>query len=141
MVDDCEPLSIGSGDYGLKFYPPSEADYGFQHRVDVKAGPFSGSLKVFCIQSPWEHAHRELAALSRSLKGTVDLFGYEEMGLSFTGDGLGHINVKVSFEDHPLNLSFEIDLDQTQLPAILTGIDRVFLHPSPAKHTPPSSRD
>ena len=98
-----------------------------QHRVDVKAGPFSGSITVYCFQSPWYHVHQGLSRLNTSLKGTVDLFGYEEMAISFTGDGLGHITVKASFEDHPLKLSFEIDLDQTHLPAILAGIDRVFL--------------
>jgi hypothetical protein len=124
---DVEPLSIGSGDYALALYPPPRVGEGLQHRVDVRAGPFSGSITVYCFQSPWNDVHRELSRLRAFLTGEVATFGYEEMEISFTGDGLGHIKVNVSFQDHLLRLSFEINLDQTQLPSILAGIDRVFL--------------
>jgi hypothetical protein len=126
-IDDEELLRIGSGDYELTLHPPPKLGQALQHRVDVRAGPFSGSITVYCFHSPWNDVYRELSKLRSLLRGTVSLFGYEEMEISFTGDGLGHIKVKAAFQDHPLNLRFEIDLDQTHLPAILAGIDRVFL--------------
>ena len=127
MENRVEPLVIAAGDHGLVFHSPKPDPNAFGERVDVKAGPFTGSFEAHCYSSPWQDVLLDLSQLLRSLKGTTRFYGYEEISVVFMGDGLGHIQAKVEIREHPLRLSFEIELDQTHLPGIIAGIERVFL--------------
>jgi hypothetical protein len=126
LEDRSETLVIAAGDHRLAFHAPG-IHGDARSRVDVKAGPFAGSFETHCYASPWQDVHRDLQKLSRFLSGDVKLYGYEEIDLIFTGDGLGHVQAKVDIREYSLRLSFQIELDQTMLPGIIAGIERVFL--------------
>jgi hypothetical protein len=102
----------------------------FEHRIDVVAGAFRGTLNGVVYASGWRHFRDQLVALYESLSGNASLGGYENLKLDMKGDGLGHIAVSVeATDDHvrPIQLSFSIFLDQTQLPTIGTAIEGAFL--------------
>jgi len=120
----------------ILLYPPHKihsGGYGFEHNVELVGGPFQGTMVASSyVGLPALLAfHRELLTLYRTLIGEAHLPGlYENLALSFVGDGLGHIRVNVDARAGPLmevRFSFELHIDQTQLLAIIAGIDRHFL--------------
>jgi hypothetical protein len=101
----------------------------FEHRIDVVAGAFRGSLNGAAYANGWTRFLDQLGSLYDSLTGTASLGGYENVEIEMKGDGLGHFTVSgVVTDDHvrPIRLQFSIILDQTQLPRIRAGTERVF---------------
>lgn len=102
---------------------------GFDHQVDVTAGPFSGSLTVHAYANAFGEFRRELDVLYKKLSGEAKLGCDEDLELRLAGDGLGHLRAEVSVvADHVRNikLMFEVELDQTQLPGLAKSIERTF---------------
>jgi hypothetical protein len=128
MAEEVEPLVISDGKSSVTLFRPDRFPlHGMTHRVAITAGPFHGSFLANAYDVPWESFRRDLKLLSSTLHGSIGFGGYEELELIFLGDGLGHINVKVEIREYPIYLKFEIEIDQTHLPNIIAGIDRVFL--------------
>ena len=103
--------------------------------MDVVAGAFSGSLIVDCYEKPYRRFHEQLTALYQTLSGEARLGpSYENLVIVFSGDGKGHIAVRVIvYADHsrPIRLEFCIFLDQTDLPRIIRQVELVFIQDVP----------
>ena len=99
--------------------------------MDVVAGPFSGSLMVDCYEKPYRRFHEKLSTLYRTLSGEARLGpSYENLEIVFSGDGKGHVAVKVCvYADHArlIKLEFQIYLDQTELPRIIRQVEQAFI--------------
>ena len=112
------------------FHPPRPwggEDDGYDQQVDLVAGPFRGTIKASAYANGLPSFHRQLTELNQTLKGEAELSAYENFKLSLKGDGLGHIEVKVEatvYDSTIVQLSFNFDIDQTQLPAVITAIER-----------------
>lgn len=97
--------------------------------IEVKGGPFAGVVRddtlvgvaAFCDQ---------LAGLHERLSGTATLASYEKFKMVVAGDGLGAMSVSVEIvgTHAPLSskLCFEMEIDQTYLPAIVRGLRAEF---------------
>jgi|SRR5579864_3544313 len=137
MTDEIDTLVLTDGENRVLFHPPETyADgHGFRHRVDLVGGPFRGSIDAssYAGLRALSFFGKELVALHHSLRGVVHLpKSYENLRMSLTGDGLGHIAINV--EARALTtveasigrslLMFDFAIDQTHLPAIVATIER-----------------
>jgi hypothetical protein len=131
MEDRSDGVLLTDGPSRLFLHRPEQrALNGFDHRVDLVGGPFRGSIKASAYLNPYERFCAELATLYETLTGAPELGGYENLNLSLKGDGLGHIQADVcAIADHvrDTKLTYQMTLDQTQLPEIIASIRRIFL--------------
>jgi len=121
---------IGKGEFGLTLHAPDTArEHGVEHRIDVVAGPFSGTFVVDAYENPYQQIAGGLENLYASLSGEVVPHQFENMMLKFIGDGRGHINVpvRIMLREKGIELKFAIEVDQTELPAIIMSIRETFL--------------
>jgi hypothetical protein len=93
--------------------------------VEVRAGPFSGDI-LDNVYVGFQHFAIELAALYASLTGEASLGGEDKFCLKLVGDGRGGVRGVVTVDDRDLmiHLHFEMQFDQTYLPAIIEAIRR-----------------
>jgi hypothetical protein len=109
--------------------PPNEL--GYPTIIDVRAGPFQGSVLDETVGVGGFREH--LATLYESLKGDAKLGSYDGfVELVITGNGSGGMEVRVkAVGDHatPIQLTFAIYIDQSYLPAIIEQIDIEFPPP------------
>jgi hypothetical protein len=140
MTEVSDGILLTDGRSRIFLHPPQlyPGRHGLHHRVDLVGGPFQGSI----IASSYEGGrafcsfHQELLALYDTLSGEAHLpRSYENLRISLRGDGLGHVTVEVEadavagdFMDTRLTFNFRID--QTQLPAVIAAIERLFLQPA-----------
>jgi len=138
MASETDPVIIGDETCRVTLHPPKTVpSHGLEHRMDILAGPFRGSLDVYCYARAHFGFHKKLSALHQTLSGDARLEGYENLQMVFSGDGKGHIGVKVSaYADHerPIVLEFRISLDQTAIPQILRQLDFAFIRDVPPEH-------
>jgi hypothetical protein len=133
-MDEDDPVIMADNRCSITLYRPEDIgsrtiDH-FEHRIDVKAGPFRGSFNGVAWANSWRRFHAELSRLYESLSGTVSLGGYENVEISVVGNGRGHMTISVRIleeAERPIRLNFVIFLDQTQLPKILGDIEHTFL--------------
>jgi hypothetical protein len=108
---------------------------GYHHQVDLVAGPFRGTIDATSYESlpGGLRAFRDqLVVLHETLQGEASLSGpYDCLSISLKGDRRGHVEVQVhaAANDQPLpaQLSFRFAMDQTQLPEVIVGIERILL--------------
>jgi hypothetical protein len=126
-----DSVVISNGDSSVILTPagaPNEV--GFPTRIAVVAGPFRGAI-VDDTVGRYGQFHRELVNLYQSLSGKAELGSYEGFSLTLTGSGTGSIKVEVIAIGSPMPkqiLEYEFGFDQTYLPPIIEGIERLFLH-------------
>jgi hypothetical protein len=133
MSDAIDSVVISDERCKIVLWPPKFDTHGFEHRVDLVAGAFRGSINAVAYANAYGHFRTGLVKLYETLSGEVAYPAYENLDLKMTGDGRGHIEVSVRATDdfyRPIQLSLRIFLDQTQLPTIIDAIERVFLSPS-----------
>jgi hypothetical protein len=103
---------------------------GFEDEIELVGGPFQGSISAVAYLDPYPHFHQELIKLYQTLSGNATLGGYENFEMTLTGDGLGHIQARVSavaVHHLGIRLNFIMEFDQTQLPPIISAIKETFL--------------
>jgi hypothetical protein len=92
-------------------------------------GEFQGVIPASLMNYELRRFRTELATLYETLEGDAQLYSLEGwIGLKFHGDGLGHVDVRGSLKDEAgtgNELTFELVMDQTFLPTILSELDDV----------------
>jgi hypothetical protein len=116
----------------ITLHPPaSVAEHGLEHRVDVLAGPFQGTITAIAHENPYRRFHEQLADLYRTLSGEARLgSSYENLDMIVSGDGQGHVTIVVAVSAdrlRPIKLELTIVVDQTQLRQIIDQIERTFI--------------
>jgi len=119
-----EGVLIADGRSSIFLHPPIAASdrHRYHHLVELVAGPFQGTIDAECYSNNLSQFQNELIGLYRSLKGMAPLDTYENLALSLEGDGMGHVQVRVDARPRDImkiRLSFEFDIDQTQLRDII----------------------
>jgi len=124
--DDQGGVIVADGRCGVRLRvsgPP--VDHWRPMLIEVRAGPFSGSI-LDEIRMDFQSFGRQLAALYASLSGQASFGGEEKFSLKLVGDGRGGVKAFADIKafDSTVRLSFEIQLDQTYLPAIIEALQR-----------------
>ena len=132
--DDASCVIVSDGECRVTLHAPDRLwEHGLEHRVDLRAGPLQGTMIANAFANPYRRFLVDLEKLYQTLSGEVRLGpSYENLDLTFKGDGKGHIEAAVTaFLDHArsIKLEFRIFLDQTQLRRIIDQIERVFAAP------------
>ena len=81
------------------------------------------------MTSDFERFRNELAAMHETLTGEALLSGYEpNLKVLLRADRLGHINGKVEITPDQMSEfhRFDVDFDQTYLPALLTSCEAIM---------------
>jgi hypothetical protein len=134
LFDDPETgVVIADERCGLRLRRVGEAALGYPTLIEVRAGPFYGSIRDDTVAGFPEFVG-QLQVLYETLSGTAELNSYEGFRLFLTGNGRGGIGVSVVVigEHVPsVKLTFEFGTDQTYLPGIIRAVQREF----PAKGT------
>jgi hypothetical protein len=128
---EIEEVFIGNGEYNVRLKPAGIKDaVGYPTFIDVKAGPFSGTLQIMVDDGVYSRLSQQLVILYDGLCGSAYMGNpHDNIYLEFSGNGLGHVlvNVEVISRYAPLvKLIFELEIDQTYLPGIITSIDELF---------------
>ena len=130
MPSGNEGVVISDGLCGLVLHP-ARSFVPLEHRVDLVAGPFRGSIDAVAYENPFPGFRRKLIRFYETLSGEVGLGScYGNFSMTMKSDRLGHIAVEVlAIADHVrgIKLTFRIDLDQTHLPPIIKAIDETFI--------------
>ena len=99
-------------------------------RTAYNSGEFQRHIKATILPRELISFRNQLAALHQSLRGSATfstLEGWLEM--KCVGDGRGHIDIACQVRNEPGigdTLNFQIHIDQTYLPAILSSLDDVL---------------
>jgi hypothetical protein len=124
-------VHFGCDDYGLVLHEPEPYPdgYGYHHLIEVRGGPFRGTIdaQTYVNVSAIGRFRDALIQLYQNLTGEARL-EYENFKLSFVGDGRGHILVQVKANAGPImetRLAYEFGLDQTQLPEAISSLARL----------------
>ena len=126
-------MLLTDGQNRVLFHPPqvNSGGHGFRQRIDLVGGPFQGSIDDSSYEGlgALRGFHRQLVTLYDTLQGETRLPNtYYYLKLSLTGDGRGHIAVRVEvFHPTDVQLSFGFAMDQTELPAVIAAVERLFL--------------
>jgi hypothetical protein len=127
---------ISDGYSSVKLTRAGEAhELGYPTVIDLKAGPFRGSLSDNLLDYGLFVA--QLNAIHESLKGEAKLGSYEGFALDIIGSGKGGIEIRVrAVGQHvaPIELTWSFYLDQSYLPAIIRDLDAEF--PPPYRQFP-----
>jgi hypothetical protein len=98
--------------------------------VQLQSGGFTGAFKANLRTHEIADFAAELRGLHTALRGSAELRTMEQqLKLSFTGDGRGHLNVQCEAHDQAgcgNQLRFELSTDQTELPPLLRQLDDVL---------------
>ncbi len=131
MFDESDVgVVIADGLSGVRLSCLGEAnELGYPTLIDVRAGPFSGSVRDDTV-GDYSTFLEQLESLYSQLSGTATLGSYEGFSLSLIGRGRGggiHASAVVIGEHVPsIQLTFEFSLDQSYLPPIIRAIRREF---------------
>ena len=97
--------------------------------VTIAAGAFRGSFEAQLRADEFARFRDELRSLYRTLAGRAVFAPMEPwLKIEIEGDGKGHFRASCEAHDRPgtgNKLTFSVDFDQTDLPAILAGLDAV----------------
>jgi hypothetical protein len=132
MFSDNDGVVLRDGRCSIVLHPTTTPapDSHFEHRADLVAGPFRGTMIATAYHNGYPRFRSRLVSLYATLSGQAVLDGYENLDIALTGDGLGHVDVEVTATaelDPLIRLRFHVQLDQTQLPEIIVAIDRTFM--------------
>jgi len=109
--------------------------------VRVRAGGFRGAYRAQLRTDEFARFRAGLSSLYERLTGEATFDSTEEwLRLQLVGDGNGHVSVSGEAVDTPgtgNRLTFEFDVDQTDLPRILAGLDSILTE-YPVVGTPPT---
>ena len=119
---------------------PDENDDWLDATIDVAAGAFSGRVSASLVTVDFARFRRELESLHQTLDGTATFETIErQLAIECVGNGRGGIGVTGMVEDRAGDgnqLKYQIDTDQTFLPALISQIrvlEELFpnkLHPN-----------
>ncbi len=95
----------------------------------VTVGGFRGHVEEYMRTVDFVRFRDALRPLYNNLKGTADFQTIEQwLAIKVDGDGLGHFVATCELVDRPgigNRLSFSLNFDQTELPALLSGLDEI----------------
>ena len=142
MKKDVEGVLLTDGLNRVFLHPVAQYPdgHGFHHQVDLVGVPFHGSIDASSYEGikTFVSFHAQLIELYESLTGEARLpSSYKNLEVSLIGDGLGHVMVRVSALAGPsmgTRLSFDFTLDQTQLPAVISAVQKFLIMPASAAH-------
>jgi len=122
-------LTDGRSSVGLHPPLPYPDGSGFHHQVDLIAPPFHGAIEASSYGSlrVLRPFREQLIKLYDALEGEARLpETYDNLQLRLRGDGRGHIAIEVAARGERIGdcLTFSFAIDQTQLLAIIDGIER-----------------
>lgn len=123
--------SAASEHVGIIVHSADDPDgYGWLDcEVEVVAGGFSGRFRASLRTADFASFRKQLQRLYRKLEGVASFTTLEEqLALSLTGDGKGHITVEgtaIDFAGTGNRLLFEFAIDQTYLPRVIAELQRV----------------
>ena len=128
MDSESGGILLTDGRCSILLHPPVPYPdgYGFLQKVDLVGGPFRGSIDASSFEGPLtlRSFHEQLVALYEGLVGKAQLPNtYENLKVTLTGDGLGHVAVHVAAIAGDTMLSFRFKIDQTYLPRIVATIE------------------
>lgn len=107
--------------------------------VRIRVGAFGGEYEASLHTTELASLRARLTRLHTGLVGEASFESIEEwLRMTIVGDGRGHFLATCQASDEPGNgtrLHFEIHLDQTELPPVLTALDAV-LAAFPVQGTP-----
>jgi hypothetical protein len=113
---------------------PMFPDYrGVSMNVQVVAGTFGGHSAPFAYFNDFTRFETQLTALQETLSGHATFSPQDnELELTLTGDGLGHIAVTGFLAENPHHesgsvLHFNMEMDQTFLPSILVALRKFII--------------
>ena len=99
--------------------------------IDFNLKGFKSQLKFSLMLGELVHFLEELKKFNSTLKGQAIFSNREDnIKLIFTTDGLGHVTVNGMLRDstYSVSTSFEIESDQTFLPALINQVDQIVKH-------------
>jgi hypothetical protein len=130
MNKEAEGILFSDGQSSIRLRRAGRNDVtGYPTWLDIKAGPFSGTLQITVDDWVYKHFSQQLALLNDRLSGSAQMGNpHDNIYMTFVGNGLGGIkvNIEVTSYSPPVKLIFELEIDQTYLPAIIAGIDEEF---------------
>jgi len=100
--------------------------------IRIFAGAFSGKVAACLNTTELKAFYNELKSLNESFKGTAQYVSLENwLQIEVSGDGLGHFWAKGfvadDFDETVANrLNFSISFDQTFMPKILEGLQKII---------------
>jgi hypothetical protein len=98
-------------------------------RVTIAAGAFRGEVDALLYADDFISFRDGVRPLYTDLLGTALFATPEEwVRIEIEGDGRGHFTARCVVRDQPGSgnqLTFELELDQTELPAILQALDAI----------------
>ena len=98
--------------------------------VEVIVGGFRGTVNEDLRSEEFAQFHDQLRILYERLTGKA-AFGALEgwLEIDVAGDGYGHLTAKCELVDQPgtgNRLTFEIGFDQTYLPSVIAGLEKIL---------------
>ncbi len=118
---------------------PDENDDWLDVAINVSAGAFSGCVSALLVTDDFARFRLELESLHQTLDGTATFDTIEgQLTIECVGNGRGGIGVSGMVEDRARDgnqLKYQIDTDQTFLPALISQI-RVIEEMFPNKRHP-----
>jgi hypothetical protein len=97
--------------------------------IEIAAGAFRGRFEAMLRAEEFVRFRDELRPLYESLSGRATFDTMEGwLRIDVQGDGKGHFHAACEAIDQPgldNRLTFKIDFDQTELPAIVQGLDAI----------------
>ncbi len=97
--------------------------------VTIAAGAFRGSFEAQFRADEFADFRDQLRPLYENLAGRAAFRPMEPwLLIEIKGDGMGHFHAACRADDRPATgnaLAFTIDFDETELPAILRGLDEI----------------
>ena len=96
---------------------------GVEFKVDSFTGKFQGDFMI----TDFESFRQQLQKLYKDLKGFANFDSPDNfVKIQMKGDGIGHIEAKCAVSDDggiSKNFEFRLQLDQTQVPEIINGLE------------------
>ena len=113
----------------------SDPDW-LQASLNYEQNGFTANVEFYLLIGELVSFREQLSQLYTTLKGKT-VFGNVEdnVSLTFTTDGIGHIKIVGYIRDsnYMVKTDFEIQSDQTMLPEILNDCKKILDHYSPQK--------
>ncbi|MBI2680456.1 MAG: hypothetical protein HYX25_05555 [Candidatus Solibacter usitatus] len=116
----------GADHVTLEITEPLNQDSWLEGNLDVRVGPWSGTIRVLFYQGELNRFASQIERLYSDLVGPAELHPMEPyLELRLCGNGRGAIILKGEAQDSPSSgtyLVFRLEMDQTELPAIATWL-------------------
>jgi hypothetical protein len=128
-LDTAGRILVGkSGAYhvAIQITDRSGQERWLEGNVDIKAGSWHGTFRVWFHQGELHHFASEIERLYADLAGPADIHPLEPyLELRLRGNGKGHIVLEGKAQDllsSGTYLTFRLEMDQTELPAIIASL-------------------